>query len=147
MKKFLRTGLFFLIGTTISLKFAHADVPYEADESTGNHSKILQISATIDGSDRLVFTRTSVRLEHKFWQMPANVMFDGKPWTDFSQTPLSWGRIGAKYDLARAHIVERTGRDVVALERTPDGFDLYLDDSPNGADDYTVTIAIPRRKF
>ena len=28
---------------------------------------------------------------------------------------------------------------------TADGFDLYLCDSPNGAADYAITLAIPRR--
>ena len=38
------------------------------------------------------------------------------------------------------------GRDVIALEHTPDGFDLYLSDSPNSGAEYDVTIAIPRRR-
>jgi hypothetical protein len=48
-------------------------------------------------------------------------------------------------DLHKATIVQRKGRDTIALERTTAGFDLYLNDSPNGAADYEVTISIPRK--
>ena len=42
--------------------------------------------------------------------------------------------------------VRHQGRDVIALDPTADGFDLYLSDTPGGADDYTATIAIPWQK-
>jgi hypothetical protein len=74
------------------------------------------------------------------------VTFDGEAWTDLNQTPAGWSELSRQLNLAHARIVSRSGRDVIALEPTAEGFDLYLNDTPNGAADYSVTIAIPRRE-
>jgi len=110
------------------------------------NEKLLKLTATVDGSGRIIFNGDSARYEHKFWTPPWNVTFDGEAWTDLNQTPTGWSELSRQLDLPRAHIVSRSGRDVIALEPTAEGFDLYLNDTPNGADDYTVTIAIPRRE-
>jgi hypothetical protein len=117
-----------------------------ADEDAADaQPKVLRISATVDGSGRIIFTREGVRYEHKHWAPPTDMMFDGKPWTDLDQTPSAWREIVSHLDLTKAWIVKREGRDTIALEQTPDGFDLYLCDSPNGESEYSVTIAIPWR--
>ena len=117
----------------------------ESPEITGVlQPKMLRVAGTIDGSGRIVFTRYSVIYEHKHWSRPTNMTFDGEPW-DLLRTPESWGKLGEQLDLTKAWIVKRSGRDVIALEHTADGFDLYLCDSPNGAAFYEVIIAIPRR--
>jgi hypothetical protein len=114
----------------------------EAGTLTTN-MKELHISVMLDGSCRISFTHQGVRYEHKSWAKPTDVMFDGEPWEDLDQTPPVWEKYGAKLDLSRAYIAERKGRDVIALEATPDGFDLYLADAPNGSAPYSVTIMIP----
>ena len=48
-------------------------------------------------------------------------------------------------DLPGASIVVRKGRDVIALERTADGFELIFADTQMGAAAYEVTISIPRK--
>lgn len=108
--------------------------------------KILKLAATVDGSGRFVFTRDAARYEHGHWSPPTGVSLGGEPWPDLARTPAAWSEAARSFDLARAWVVKRRGRDVIALESTPDGFDLYLGDSPNGAADYAVTIAIPRRR-
>ena len=100
----------------------------------------------MDGSGRIVFTRAKVHYEHKHWRPPDHVLFDGESWTKLDKTPVPWRDYGDRLDLSKAWIVKRAGRDVIALEHTPDGFDLYLSDSPNGGADYAVTLAIPRRR-
>jgi hypothetical protein len=115
------------------------------DEAMNAQPKLLRISTRCDGSGRIVFTRDDVHYEHRHWAPLAKVLFDGEPWTNLKKTPVAWTDYGAELDLTRARIVSRQGRDVIALERTADGFDLYLSDSPNGGADYSVTIAIPRR--
>jgi hypothetical protein len=107
--------------------------------------KLLRISAQVDGSGRLVFTNQHVRYVHKHWSPPVDVVFDGEPWTELRESPAAWTDYRERLDLPRAWIVSRSGRDLVALEQTAEGFDLYLSDSPNGADTYEVTVAIPRR--
>ena len=107
--------------------------------------KLLRIEGKVDGSGRIVFTHDSVRYQHRHWGRPTELRFDGEPWSRPDTTPPAWTDLRGRLDLTRAWIVERHGRDVIALERTADGFDLYLCDSPNGATRYAVTIAIPRR--
>jgi hypothetical protein len=99
----------------------------------------------MDGSGVFVFTRDDVRYKHKHWGRPDKVTFNGNHWTRLDQTPDGWRYWAAEVDLTRARIVERNGCDVIALEPTADGFDLYFCDSPNGSAPYSVTIAIPRR--
>ena len=108
--------------------------------------KLIQIRGTIDGSGKIACTRETVRYIHKQWQSPTNLVFGGEPWADLDQTPKMWPELARSLDLTRAWVVQREGRDTIALEQTPDGFDLYLCDSPNGSAPYEVTIAIPRRR-
>ncbi len=107
--------------------------------------KLLCIAGRIDGSGKFVFGRKAVRYVHKHWAQPRWVLFDGEPWARLDRTPPAWRDVAHCLDLSRARVVKRQGRDVIALEHTPEGFDLSLCDSPNGAADYTVTLAIPRR--
>jgi hypothetical protein len=116
-----------------------------AAEALEARPKLLHIAATVDGSGRIVFTRGTVHYEHRYWAEPTDMTFDGTPWDDLSETPNAWRQIAANYDLSKARIVRRDGRDMIALETTPEGFDLYLCDSPNGSDHYEVTISIPPR--
>jgi hypothetical protein len=114
-------------------------------DSADEYVKLLCIATKVDGSDRIIFTRQSVRLEHKNRNRPTHVLFDGRPWVNLYRTPAGWRDQSGRLDLSKAWIVKRQGRDVIALEHTAKGFDLYLCDSPNGSADYEVTIAIPRR--
>jgi hypothetical protein len=107
--------------------------------------RLVRLSGRFDGSGRILFAEGKVRYEHRHWGLPADLLFDGEPWERMDETPAAWSDLRGKLDLTRAWIVERSGRDVIALESTADGFDLYLCDSPNGASEYAVTIAIPRR--
>jgi len=113
-------------------------------ETIDAHPKLLRISATIDGSGRFRFTRKSLKFEHKHWSRPTGASIDGEPWKDTNVTPGPWKDIAGRVDLTRAWIVKREGRDTIALESTPDGFDVYVADSPNGAAEYSIVIAIPR---
>jgi hypothetical protein len=108
-------------------------------------AKLLCITANVDGSGRIIFTSGNVHYEHKNWALPTCVTFDDKPWNEIDRTPSGWRDFSDGLDLTGARIAQRRGRDVIALERTAEGFDLYLCDSPNGSADYEVTIAIPRR--
>ncbi|NNJ26092.1 hypothetical protein [Alienimonas chondri] len=117
----------------------------EFDDAVAAQPKLLRVSGKFDGSGRIVFRRDAVRYVHKHWGRPRAVLFDGEPWTKLDRTPAPWRDFGDRLDLSKAWIVQRQGRDAIALEHTPDGFDLYICDSPNGAADYAVTLAVPRR--
>lgn len=108
--------------------------------------RLVRLSATVDGSGRIAFTRGKTSYEHKHWDKPTDVRFDGTPWPNLETTPAAWAEYSHQLDLTKARIVKREGRDIIALEHTSDGFDLYLSDSPDRSGDYEVTIAIPMRK-
>ena len=156
MKTYCQQILYVLVATALSLGAVPPESRREAadsggvaqayDEAVAAQPKLLRIACRVDGSGRVVFTRERVHYEHKHWRRPDHVLFDGEPWTNLGQTPVPWTDYGHVLDLSKAWIVKRKGRDVISLEHTPDGFDLYLSDSPNGAGDYAVTIAIPRRR-
>ena len=118
-----------------------------AKEDSSAYLALIRISAEVDGSDRLIFTRHSVKCEHKLWSPMTHVTMNGQPWTDLDHTPAGWRDLSRDLDLTRAWIVKRTGRDVIALERTAEGFELYLCDSPDGSAHYEATIAIPRQSL
>jgi hypothetical protein len=155
MKTCLQSLLLLLIATTVSFGASPKEKriqPAEsrsrdsdADDAIAAQPKLLRISGRFDGSGKIAFTDSTVRYEHKHWARPEKVLFDGEPWSKLERTPAAWRDFGDRVDLTKARIVKRQGRDIVALEHTPDGFDLYISDSPNGADDYAITIAIPRR--
>jgi len=105
----------------------------------------LSFSATIDGSERFIFTRDHVWNEHGQWDPPSRVMFNGTPWTDLSQPPPGWTEFVDGLDLAGARLATREGRDVIALETTEKGFELLFADTFMGAGKYAVTIEIPRK--
>src|SRR5438270_246130 len=106
----------------------------------------ITISALIDGSDRFIFTREVAYNEHTRWGPPKNVLFNGEPWTDLSQPPPGWSDLARSLDLSKAGVLTRKGRDLIALEQTPDGFDIYFADTQPGAGPYEVTISVPRLK-
>ncbi len=104
---------------------------------------LITITGSIDGSEKFDFKPGVITWTHKEWQPPKNMVFAGVPWTDLKTTPDLWADL--KYaDITRARIVERSGRDIISLEPTEDGFTLLLSDSPNGEADYSVTILIPK---
>jgi hypothetical protein len=114
-------------------------------EPGGPPVKLLRLSAVVDGSGVFVFTCNDVSYKHKSWGRPDKVTFNGNHWNHLDRVPDGWRYWAAEVDLTRARIVERKGRDVVALEHTGDGFDLYFSDAPNGSAPYSVTIAVPKR--
>jgi hypothetical protein len=73
------------------------------------------------------------------------VLFNGVPWPDLTQQPEGWPEFAAPLDLPRAVITARQSRDIIALESTAEGFDLYFADTQMGAGQYSVTVSIPRK--
>jgi hypothetical protein len=105
----------------------------------------LTLTATIDGSERFIFTRDNVWDEHGRWSPPKEVFINGQPWQDLSQAPDGWAEFAVTLDLSKATILTRNGRDIIALEPTAEGFDLYIADTQMGSAKYSVTISIPRK--
>lgn len=107
--------------------------------------KLLRITADVDGSGRIVFTRDHAVYEHFFWQLPSNVTINGTPWSNLRETPVDWIEFSQGLKLPKARVRGREGRDVIALETMPEGFAVYLSDTPGGAAPYEIIIAIPQK--
>lgn len=115
-------------------------------DATDPNIKLIRLTATVDGSGKFVFTPESIRYEHQYWSRPTAVMLDGVSWPNLNSSPSGWALTALTLDLMKARIVSKKGRDTIAIEPTPQGFNLRLVDSPNGKAPYEVTIAIPRRR-
>jgi hypothetical protein len=105
----------------------------------------LILIANIDGSDRVVITRTGAAWEHKCWGWPAAVSLNGLAWSP-QQTPTLANDgptqfLPAGVDFATARLISRTGRDLAVLETRKDALVLHFADNPNGQARYEVRIA------
>jgi hypothetical protein len=143
----LWAGLFtagLTVGLVLALLIAARHMKRTADSPSGS-ATLITISATIDGSDRIIFTPDNVWNSHGQWGPPQNVVFNGESWPDLSQPPHGWAELAKGLDLTGASIVARKGRDLIALERTADGFELLFADTQMGSGPYEVTLSIPRK--
>ena len=61
------------------------------------------------------------------------------------EAPSGWSELAPTLDLLKAAITVRNGRDVIALEPTAEGFDLYFADTQMGSARYSVTVSIPKK--
>ncbi len=143
----LWAGLFtagLTIGLILALIIAANQTKRTADHPAGP-ATLITISATIDGSDRFIFTPDNAWNSHGQWSPPQKVIFNGETWPDLSQPPPGWAEMAKSLDLPGASIVVRKGRDVIALERTADGFELLFADTQMGGATYEVTLSIPHK--
>jgi len=152
MKRFLLLSLLFLAGLAVGSVVAwfwrgsmKAPEGIASLPPSTPGAVTITISALVDGSDRFIFTRDNVWNEHGKWQAPQNVLFNGEPWTDLSMPPAGWAELSKDLNLTRASLTVRKGRDVIALEPTAEGFELYFADTPMGGATYSATISIPRK--
>jgi hypothetical protein len=144
----LLVGIGLGFGLSMLLREPKLSHPITSQETGTSSSNVVTItlSAIIDGSERFIFTPDNVWDEHGRWQPPRDVLFNGEPWTDLSTPPPQWDKISRNLDLVRAELVQRKGRDIIALERTAGGFDLYFADTQMGAAVYEATISIPMKE-
>jgi hypothetical protein len=101
------------------------------------------LTAKVDGSGVFQFSDEAMTYKHKHWKAPTNVQLNGHPWQDLNASPEDWAAHRGTLDLTNAWVVRREGRDTVAFEKTKTGFSVFMTDSPNGAGNYSTTIAIP----
>ena len=145
MKRWMPPAALIAVFTLVLAVMVWRRMNHESVAPPPNPVKLLTLSAMIDGSGRFIFTTNSVRIDNRHYNAPADILFDGEPWTDVKLPPPRWLEIAPELDLSRARIVQRRGRDLIALELTEEGFDLYYADTVVGSGPYVVTIAIPQR--
>jgi hypothetical protein len=132
-----------MLAITLVLASLFAPLPAEDEGGAGAKLQMLTLTARMDGSGVFTFTDGGLAYEHKHWRRPTDVALNGRAWETLEETPEEWAGLRGKLDLSEAWIVKRSGRDIIGLEKTAKGFMIFIADSPNDADDYEVTIAIP----
>ena len=109
---------------------------------------VLHIEATIDGSDVVTVTARGVHWQHKSWSWPGDVRINNVVWIPKERPDLPGRGVLAflgDVDFAKARVIGRSGRDVVAMETIDDGIAIYFADAPMDAARYTIRIALPRK--
>lgn len=123
--------------------------PAERDDRGGQDSKrvIVEVTATIDGSDELTLSADGAEWTHKNYGWPADIVINKAKWDPRDGDLPSTGTLEflKKVDFSRARVLEREGRDTVAMEPADDHITIYFDDAPIGADHYRIRIALPLR--
>jgi len=103
----------------------------------------VDVDANVDGGDALTITASGSVWNHRSMQLPSDVRINQMPW-DVAASPnrSDLGLHGVNF--SSAMVVERSGRDVVVMERTDSSLTIYFDDSPPGAAPYHIKIALNR---
>jgi hypothetical protein len=112
---------------------------------------LLIITAHVDGSDILKFTRDGASWTHKEWDWPSEVKIDDVDWDPKSEKELEFKdqkelAFLRGYDFSSARAIAKHGRGILSLEQEDDGCEISFADSANGADTYTIEIRVQPRK-
>lgn len=109
----------------------------------------IHIEATIDGSDIVTITAKGAHWEHKSWTPATDVRINNVEWDTQDRADLpSDGvlKFLSAVDFSTAKVVSRSGRDIVAMERTDDGITIYFADAPEGSGHYTIKVSLLKKQ-
>ena len=108
---------------------------------------VLRIRARIDGSDECTITRDGATWVHKAWDWPPSVEIDDLKWvpaeTNVLQNAGTTRFLPPRVDFARARVLSRSGRGVVACESSPEGLRIVFADVDGGSDVHEIAIELP----
>jgi hypothetical protein len=107
---------------------------------------LLDIKATIDGSDTLTLSQNGALWTHNTYQWPTDISINRIPWDAHTQPTLTATGL-ATADLSTATVISHTGRDLVEMNKIPDGITINFNDSPPGAAPYEIQIRFDPRKI
>jgi hypothetical protein len=119
-------------------------LPANSSAPTSIQPIVLDIKATIDGSDVLNLSPNGAVWSHQAYQWPTDISVNGIAWDAHTQSTLTNTGL-AGIDLTTANVLSRSGRDRVDMETTPDGLTIHFDDSPPGAAPYEIKIGFDRK--
>ena len=108
---------------------------------------VLTLRGMIDGSEEVHIYQDRAEWIHKHWRGPADITVNGTAW-DIEVPFVNQGTTAYfkhPMDFSRTRVLMARGRDVAAMVATPDKLILYLSDSPNGAAEYEMRIAVGRK--
>jgi hypothetical protein len=140
------TGLFRLKGIAnpelLSPEVQYVSIPSLA--STNNEA-VFHFKGIIDGSDKILINHAGALWEHVNWDWPpGSVTVNDRQWDSREKNYITTAGtnrfLPVRFSLSAVELQVINGRDMVALERTPNGLAVYLDDTFPGADEYEFTI-------
>jgi hypothetical protein len=105
---------------------------------------VLDIKATIDGSDVLSLSPAGAVWTHKSFQWPTAISVNRIAW-DAQTTPILRDTGLEDADFSTAWVISRSGRDTVAMEHTSDGAAISFDDAPAGSASYEIKIGLTHK--
>ena len=132
--------------TTSSAELQYVTMPPLGPESTNDapDEAVFHFQGMVDGSDRIVITRTGAFWEHVNWAWPGAVSVNQAKWNpsvkNFLTTTGAVSFLPKNFSLANVNLEKISGRDTLALERTNDALIVYLDDTPTGPAPYEFKI-------
>jgi hypothetical protein len=111
--------------------------------STGD--AVLEIRATIDGSDQITVSRTGAVWEHADWNWPlSSISANGVEWNprlkNHLAAPGAADLVPEAFSLSDATVEVVRGRGSVILENADDAVRVRLDDTQEGASEYDVKV-------
>jgi hypothetical protein len=129
---------------TIAPKLVIAPVqsPAAKSESASQRVATLHFKAFIDGLDMIQIGRDGIFWKHLQYKSPHEVSLNGQSWNPSEMNLIDFGTNLATRNISWAHsqIEVISGRDVVALEKQPDGAVVHIYDTPWGAADYEFKV-------
>ncbi len=104
----------------------------------------LHFKAFIDGLDTIQIGRDGILWKHLQYKSPHEVSLNGRNWNPSDLNLIDFGTNLAPRDISweRSQIEIISGRDVVALEKQPDGAVVHIYDTPWGATDYEFKVRL-----
>lgn len=126
-------------------KLTAATKPAATQPTTKPAAIEFEVTADVDGSDELHLTADGLSWKHKEWDWPANVTVNGKRWDpheDMKWEALELEVVGGSGRPGIGRVMDRSGRDTVAVEPDDDGPVIYFSDAPGGADTYSIKFTL-----
>ncbi|HEY1921281.1 MAG TPA: sigma-70 family RNA polymerase sigma factor [Tepidisphaeraceae bacterium] len=108
-------------------------------------SILLDIKATIDGSDAITIMPQGLRWHHVNAAGPSHVSINGQPWNTQTQPNRDEAEL-TNADLSSAQVIQRTGRDTLVMEKLDNRLVIYLAESFGGPSQYEIKIRFSRAR-
>jgi hypothetical protein len=130
---------------TYDFKIHFHPVTAPAENRTASVAAMVKITGRIDGSDRIKFTATEARWEHKTYSYPTGVTLNGVPWDPATEAVRkNEGTnqfLPTGIDFSTARIIGRKGRDVATIWADTNALWVTFADNPNGDDAYELDVS------
>jgi hypothetical protein len=130
---------------TYDFKIHFHPVTAQAENKIASVAATLKIAGRIDGSDRIKFTATEARWEHKTYSYPTGVTLNGIPWNPATE-PVRKNEGTNQFlpmgiDFSTARIIGRKGRDVATMWADTNALWVTFADNPDGDDAYELDVS------